>query len=100
MTILENFIEVFVKKKILSQVSGVSAGDVGGIWRASGFWVRSEGSCLLSPGDSLKRNREMSDSVALFSCCLVSNYLTILSVWPSVWGRGVSVVSGWCLGFV
>ena len=42
--------------------------------------------------------RERSVSVALFSCCLVSQCLTILSVWPSVWGRGVSVVSGWCLG--
>ena len=66
----------------------------------SGFWVMSEGSCLLSGGESLKRNRERSVSVALFSCCLVSQCLTILSVWPSVWGRGMSVVSGRCLGVV
>ena len=88
------------KKNFYLRCLGVSAGDVGVIWRASGFWVMSEGSCLLSRGDSLKRNRERSVSVALFSCCLVSQCLTILFVWPSVGGRGVSVVSGWCLGFV
>ena len=95
MTILENFIEVFVKKKLLSQVSGVSAGDVGGIWRASGFWVMSEGSCLLSRGDSLKRNRERSDSVAMFSCRLVSQCIPILPVF----GEGGGGVL-WCLGGV
>ena len=73
------------------------AGDVGGIWRASGFWVMSEGSCLLSGGESLKRNGERSVNVALSSCRLVSQCLTIPTVWPGVWGRGVSVVSGRCL---
>ena len=52
---------------------------------------------MLSGGDSLKRNRARPVSVALISCRLVSQCLTILSVWPSVWGRGVSVVSGCCL---
>ena len=48
---------------------------------------------MLSGGDSLKVNRARPVSVAFISCRLVSQCLTILSVWPSVWGRGVSVVS-------
>ena len=34
--------------------------------------MMSEGSCMLSGGDSLKRNRKRSVSVSLFSCRLVS----------------------------
>ena len=51
-------------------------------------------------GDCLKRNWARPVSVALISCRLVSQCLTILSVWPSVWGRGCLwclTVSGCCL---
>ena len=59
--------------------------------------MMSEGSCMLSGGDSLKRNRERSVSVSLFSCRLVSQSPM------SGEGGGVSVVSMVsvrCLGVV
>ena len=49
--------------------------------------MMSEGSCMLSGGDSLKRNRKRSVSVSLFSCHLVSQSPM------SGEGGGVSVVS-------
>ena len=53
----------------------------------------SEGSCMLSGGDSLKRNRERSVSVSLFSCRLVSQS-PILSVWRR---EGGCLWCLWCL---
>ena len=72
----------------------------GCLWCLCGVWVLSEGSSVLSGGDSIRTSKSVS--VALFSCRLVSQCLPILFVW----GKGVSgcclghvwVSSGWCLG--
>ena len=93
MTNLVSLIEVLSKKKLISQVCGgvcVCGGCVGYL---DCGWMFSEGSCMFLGGDCLKRNWARPVSVALISCRLVSQCLTILSVWPSAWGRGVSVVS-------
>ena len=63
-----------------------------------GVEVMSEGSCMLSEGDSLRKNRERPVSVALITCCLVSQCLPTLGkggvcgVW--VLSEGSCVLTG------
>ena len=60
--------------------------------------MMSEGSCMLSGGDSLKRNRKRSVSVSLFSCHLVSQSPMSGEGGGGVCGvYGVCAVSGCCL---